>query len=298
MDRRQFLLQAGVATAGVATFPRGWVRGAADRPAKILMFTRSAGFQHSVIQRKGDELSHAEKIFTALGQEHGFEVVCTKDGTVFDGDLDQYDAYFFYTTGDLTNEKSADKAPPMSAAGKERLLAAVAGGKGFVGSHCASDTFHTPGGAWERQETPDPYIVMLGGEFISHGAQQPSRMVVASPQFPGAEKLEESFELTEEWYSLKNFTEDLHVILVQDTQGMKGKDYERPRYPATWARRHDQGRVFYTSMGHREDVWTNPVFQRLLLGGVSWAAGRVEADVTPNFAQVTPAAQVMPGQKL
>ena len=41
-------------------------------------------------------------------------------------------------------------------------------------------------------------------------------------------------------------------------------------------------------MGHREDVWTNPVFQDILIGGVAWALGDVEADVTPNFQQVTP----------
>ena len=29
---------------------------------------------------------------------------------------------------------------------------------------------------------------------------------------------------------------------------------------------HGKGRVFYTSMGHREDVWDNPLFQNLLLG--------------------------------
>ena len=43
------------------------------------------------------------------------------------------------------------------------------------------------------------------------------------------------FELHEEWYSLKNFAPDLHVILAQDTKGMKNFDYDRPNYPATWA---------------------------------------------------------------
>ena len=51
-----------------------------------------------------------------------------------------------------------------------------------------------------------------------------------------------------------------------------------------------RGRVFYTSMGHREDVWTNPTFQQIALGGIAWALGNVEADVTPNIATVTPEA--------
>ena len=32
----------------------------------------------------------------------------------------------------------------------------------------------------------------------------------------------------------------------------------------TWARSFGKGRVFYTSMGHREDVWENPKYQGLL----------------------------------
>jgi hypothetical protein len=57
---------------------------------------------------------------------------------------------------------------------------------------------------------------------------------------------------------------------------------------------HGKGRVFYTSMGHREDVWTNPIFQSILLGGVSWAMGNVEADVTPNLELVTPEHSKLP----
>ena len=49
-------------------------------------------------------------------------------------------------------------------------------------------------------------------------------------------------------------------------------------------------RLFYTSMGHREDVWTNPLFQAVTLGGMAWAAGNVEADVPTNFREVTPGA--------
>ena len=97
-----------------------------------------------------------------------------------------------------------------------------------------------------------------------------------------------SFAALDEWYTFKDFAKDLHVILVQETKGMKGTDYQRAPFPATWARQHGQGRVFYTSMGHREDVWTNPRFQRVLLGGLGWAAGNVKADVTPNLETATP----------
>jgi type 1 glutamine amidotransferase len=65
-------------------------------------------------------------------------------------------------------------------------------------------------------------------------------------------------------------------------------------YPATWARMHGRGRVFYTSMGHREDVWANPIFLNLLAGALDWITGRVEADTAPNFARVSPEGGKMP----
>jgi type 1 glutamine amidotransferase len=304
MQRRDFLRLSGALAAGSLPLVAG--RSTAAPPAsigssakrRILFFTKSASFQHSSIARKGDELSHGERVLTELGKQHGFDVVATKDGTIFDGDLSQFDAFFFYTTGDLT-QKGTDGQPPMSAEGKRKLIEAVAAGKGFLASHCGSDTFHGKGD--RRSEQPaaerDPYIRMLGGEFISHGPQQKARQVVCSPQFPGLSGAGESFEMNEEWYSLKNFADDLHVILLQDTQGMQGEDYERPAFPSTWARRHEKGRVFYTSMGHREDVWTNPVFQQILLGGIRWACGDAEFALTQNLTEKTPGARVMPPPK-
>ncbi len=287
MNRRQWLQQSSLAALllGAARLPQGWTAGADAAKRRLLMYTRSVGFQHSVVERKGGKPSLAERIVTEFGAKFNLDVLCEKDGRVFESkDFPTFDGFLFETQGDLLSEKCKDGSPPMSKAGKKALLDAVAGGKGFVGCHCASDTFHSKGGQWQNQERDkvDPYIAMLGGEFIKHGQQQKAWMRVVDPHFPGIKDAKD-FELNEEWYSLKNFAPDLHVILVQDTKGMKNFDYERPNYPATWARKHEKGRVFYTSMGHREDVWESPVMQTLLSGALAWTLGRVEADVTPNL---------------
>lgn len=286
MKRRQMLLSTGVAVVGLSTFPMRWV-AAAEKKRRLLYFTRSAGFEHSVVKRTGDQLSHSEKVMVELGKQHGFDVECTKDGSVFDGDLSQFDAIAFYTSADLTKPCN-QPGNPMSPEGVKRLLDAVAGGKGFVAFHAATDSFHSKG----NQLTP--YIAMVGGEFVTHGPQQAATMRVTSPAFPGMQAAGRSFDLNEEWYSLKNFAKDLHVILVQETEGMKGDCYQRPPFPATWARRHGKGRVYHTSLGHREDIWTNPKVQEIFLGGLAWAFGNVAAEVPPNIDQVTPQASQMP----
>ena len=154
---------------------------------------------------------------------------------MFDGDLSQWDAIAFYTSGDPTKPGPQNDVP-MSPQGKQRLLAAIAAGKGFCGFHAATDSFHTPGPYDENQAQPDPYIAMLGGEFIVHGRQQEAAVTPTPPKFPGTTAIGDSYKVLEEWYALKNFAKDLHVVLVQETAGMNGACYQRPPYPATWAR--------------------------------------------------------------
>ncbi len=289
MDRRDMLRATGAALLAASAFPFNWVAGTEKKKQKVLYFSRSAGFEHDAVKLKDGQPSISDRILTELGNKHGFEVVCTKDGRVFDGDLDQYDAIAFYTSGDLTKPDKA-KTPPMTPEGKQRLLRTIAAGKGFVGLHAATDSFHSKGPADQNQTEVDPYIAMIGGEFIVHGAQQEAIIRAVSPDFPGVKQFGEVQKLTEEWYTLKNFGKDLHVILVEDNEGMKGDCYQRPPFPATWARMHQKGRVFYTSFGHRDDIWTNPDVQGIIAGGLAWAMGNVTVDVTPNIDKVTPKA--------
>jgi uncharacterized protein len=288
MKRRDMLLSTGAAILGLSAFPLRSSVAANTKKTKILYFTRSAGFQYSVVTRKGDKLSHSEQILTDLGDAHAFDVTCSKDGGVFDGDLDQYDAVVFYTSGDLTQPLKGKDAkgrhePPITETGKKRFFEYVAGGKGFVGIHAASDT-------WRSDNEVTEYVKLLGGQFVSHDAMQKAAMKIVSPDFPGLEGKGDSFSLLEEWYAMKNFADDLHVVLVQNTRDMKGPHYQRPPFPATWAHMFKKGRVFYTSLGHREDVWTNSLFQDILLGGLSWALKRVDTNLSPNLSSVTPKA--------
>jgi uncharacterized protein len=274
---------------------------ASAAPKKILFFTKSSGFEHSVISWKNGQPSFAEKVLRELGQKNGWEFTFSKDGSKFSPEyLAQFDAVFFYTTGDLCSE-GTDKQPPMTPAGKQALFDYVRGGKGFIGTHSATDTFHTdneskkgPDRYANHGKNADPYACFIGGEFIIHGAQQVATNRVIDPKFPGFENVGDSFAFQEEWYSLKDFAPDDHALTVIDAPHMKGPMYERPPYPNTWARQEGKGRVWYTALGHREDVWTNPTFQQILVGGIKWALGEVPADVTPNIKTAAPGAGTNP----
>jgi type 1 glutamine amidotransferase len=271
----------------------------------VLFLTKSSGFEHSVVKRDKNNPTapaHAERVLSEFAGGKGFTITFTKDADVFNDPetYKKYDVFAFYTTGDLTKDsaKNGNQEKGMSKDGKALLLKAIQDGKGVIGFHCASDTFHSkrnnemlrPEGA---KDDVDPFIQMIGGEFKGHGSQQKATMKVATKSFPGLEDLQD-FNMHEEWYNLYNLAPDMHVILIQDTasmpekNGQREKDYQRPPYPATWAKKFGNGRVFYTSMGHREDVWTNPTFQKVTLAGLNWAAGNTQFEPSPNMQQVAP----------
>jgi type 1 glutamine amidotransferase len=323
MNRRQLLAAAAFAGAGAVLAPAARSLAQDQGRKKILFFTKSSGFPHSVVTRKDGQPAHAERVLTEFAGTQGYDVTCSKDGSIFTPEkLAQYDAVAFYTTEDLTKNNNGnrhpkdDQGPTMPPEGPKALLDFIASGKGFIGFHCASDTFHSPNyrgdkkinqqvnmlrdAAAKLEDVRTPYIKMIGGEFVTHQSQQPATMKVVDSSFPGLDGLKDT-GFTEEWYSLANFSDDLHVLLVQDTESMKAKGeaaYKRPPYPATWCKPYGGGRVFYTSMGHREDVWTNPFFQKVTLAGLAWITGKTRFDPKPNVAQATPEVVTFPAVKV
>ena len=299
--RREFLRAVTVTGAGFTL-----ANPLLGSPRKsVLVFTKSSGFEHDVVKRPGGQPSIVEHTITDLGKKHGFEVNSTKDGRIFDShDFRAHEAVLFFTTGDLTNP-GTDKNPPMTPRGKQALLDAVHEGLGFVGVHAASDTFHTLPDPEDRSNRyiahgpqSDPYLRMLGGEFIVHGSEprlQTAQLIVHDPNFPGLEGVSSPVSFNEEWYSLKDFAPDLHVVLTIDTKDLRGECYQRPAYPVTWIREHGKGRVFYTAIGDRPENWRLGFFLNLLGGGIRWTLGEATAELSPDLAKASPGyAQIPP----
>lgn len=181
--------------------------------------------------------------------------------------LKHYDAVLFLsTTGDL----------PIP--DPDGFLAWLKNGGAFIGVHAASDTFHHwPG-----------FIEMLGGEFDHHGAQVGVECLNQDPQNPACEHLGKTWTIKqEEIYEFKNYDPDkVHDLLILDKAPQP--PHAPGHYPVSWCKHYGKGRIFYTSLGHREDVWTadpelakdrkNPEdvsakYQAHVLGGIEWALG-------------------------
>lgn len=189
--------------------------------------------------------------------------------------LKQYDAVIFAnTTGNL----------PIP--DKQAFLDWIKSGKGFVGMHSAVDTFH------EYQ----PFIEMIGGEFKAHGAQVEVDAINQDKECPACRHLPASWKVFDEIYQMKNFDRaKVHGLLTLDKHP---NDKTPGDYPVAWLKEYGQGRVFYTSFGHREDIWDatwkdgkgerknspeiSRQYQEHILGGIKWALGLEKGDAKPQ----------------
>jgi type 1 glutamine amidotransferase len=266
--RRWGVLLAGLFVLAGFSFGR-----ADDKPAakkRLLVITESKGFVHDCVNRKraGGKLCLVEQALTELGKKNGdFEAVCSQDSRkmITAENLKDFDAVFFYTTGEL----------PLSDTQKADLIAFVRSGKGFAGSHSATDTFYK----WPE------YGKLIGGYFDGHPWHQKIRVVVEDTKHPATKHLGETFEVTDEIYQFKGpyDRKNLHVLMRLDMKSVKnpGKRSDRDNALA-WTQEFGKGRVFYTALGHRDELWRDERFLKHVRGGLRYVLKLEDADATPS----------------
>ena len=265
------------------------------KPAKVLHFTRSQGYEHDPAKLSDDGTTPSGRALTKYFADKKIEIVETQDGGIFDSDLSQYDAFIFYTSGNLLDSSGSknDKAKPMTEAGLRKMFAAVQEGKGFVGIHSATDTHCN--GTLKDDSGVDLYTRFIGARFDSHGPQQFATATIVEPAaFPHLKESGKRMTTWEEWYGMREYNKDLHVILYLETAGMEGREYVRPPFPLCWVRKEGQGRVAYSAFGHDNRYFQNTENVRRIAELVEWAAGRFDVNTTPNIDQITPGANELP----
>ena len=234
---------------------------------KILFYSQSFGFRHSVVARPlTGELSHAEKIFKEVATKAGYEVFLSQDHNDLKGDqFKKYDAIVFYTSGNpLIN--------------RENLMKWLKDGGALIGIHAATDSFRMKD---DYTEGFPEYIQAIGGSFRGHKSQRAATLKIEVTDHPATTMLAQSWKLKDEYYLFADCSRDnVRMLISVDTEKTSADDLKamgmKPDgdYGIAWTNTVDKGRVFYTALGHREDVWTNELFQKHLLGGVAWTLGK------------------------
>jgi type 1 glutamine amidotransferase len=53
-------------------------------------------------------------------------------------------------------------------------------------------------------------------------------------------------------------------------------------FAVTWVRNYGKGRVFYSSLGHRDEIWDMPDIQKMWIEAVKWTLGLTAGDASPR----------------
>jgi type 1 glutamine amidotransferase len=125
---------------------------------------------------------------------------------------------------------------------------------------------------------------MLGAACKGCGPERQSALIPLDKHFPGMEHFLPEFAPREEWYAFTRLAPDLHLILARE-RGPEGGSTTSGPEPVAWARMEGKGRVYYTSLGHAEETWQNPVFRQMLLGALRWVTCATDARIAPNAAR-------------
>jgi uncharacterized protein len=282
--------------AAIAVVALGFAGGLQADDAKkrrLLLVTHSGGFIH-------DSVGVAEDVLKVIGPENGFEVTCfryTGDpaglekynqafrprtgktveaenaGRVNAETLKKFDVVLFFTTGSKRSNNS-----PLTDSELKDLMDWVKAGGAFAGTHCASDTLYDT-----------PYGDLVGAFFRTHPPGTPKvKIHVEDPKHPAGKAFTDGEMYEDEIYIFDEnspYSRDkLHIILSIDPSSFnppKGgrKDLD---YAVSWCQEYGKGKSFYTSLGHRKEVWKDPKFQQHLIGGLKWATNQAPGDATPS----------------
>ena len=225
---------------------------------RVLVFSKTMGWRH-------DSIPAGIAAVKQLGETHNFGVDATENDSAFTSEnLERYHAVVFLnTTLDILTDTQQDA-----------FQVYIQQGGGFVGVHAAADTEYD----WPW------YGELVGGYFASHPQNQTATILVTDRQHPSTAHIPFRWEHYDEWYNYKtNLRNNVHVLMAVDERTYEGGEMGHD-HPIAWAHHFDGGRAFYTGLGHTIEAYSDSLFLQHLLGGIEWAAGHVEADVTATLA--------------
>ncbi len=233
---------------------------------KVLVFSKTAGFRHSSIP-------FGLKAIQDLGQKYHFQVDSTENSTKFtEANLKQYAVVVFMsTTGDVLN--------PTQQIAFERYIQA---GGGYMGVHAASDTEYD----WPW------YGKLVGGYFNGHPGKnvsnvQMGKFITKDKNHISTNFMPDTFERKDEFYSFKDFNNDVKVLLTVDENSYK-EGTMGDFHPMSWYHEYDGGRAFYTNWGHTHETFSDELPLNHIWGGLQWAGSGPALDYSKAKSEYAP----------
>ncbi len=288
---RRVLLLLTVISVALVGFPGSAKPVAQAEVPHVLVYHATFGFRHPVIE-------HSNDVLTALAEETGkFTVETTLNPADINADK--------LATTDIVLFNSSTGKSPFTADQKTEFFKWLSCGGGWMGIHASADGNY----GWAD------YAELLGAQFDSHphNAGDPKVRFILENKKHSANKTfkkkygkKGSFKFSDELYRWRASPRRIPGVKVlysidekTETKAIQeGLTPYEHRQPMAWAKTfRDRNRVFFTNLGHGNDSWDWPVFQKSLVDAIGWVskirpdAGCLAADpAIPPSPLVPPAA--------
>lgn len=235
---------------------------------KILVFSKAGGFVHSSIPDGIESIR-------SLGKKNGWTVEISMDSSVFsDADLARFDVVVW------NNNCVNDDKMLLTGEEQKAFERFIQSGKGFVGIHCASQI------GLSNQNWPWFYN-MLGAVNLGHPSGddqfQSAEIKVENHSHRATVHLPEKWILIDEWFYYDKSPRESADILLSLNEKSYRPGKEMGDHPIAWCREYDGGRMFFTGIGHRPELFQNENFLKHLEGGILYGAGYLENPVTKDL---------------
>jgi len=240
---------------------------------------------------KGYCIPYATAAFETLGQKSGaFEPVVSGDlAKYLPENIRQFDAIVMNnSSGPWITPTDADMAKKVfKKHGKKKavveqvlrgsLLDYISNGGGIMAIHFAiGANRHWPG-----------FQQLLGATFTGHPWNEEVDITVEEPGHPLVAAFSgKDFRLADEIYQYGDpyNRSNVRVLLSLDPErtnmGVKWIRREDNDLALAWVKSHGKGRIFYTSFGHRTELFWNPTLLQFYLDATQFVTGDLEAPTT------------------
>jgi uncharacterized protein len=239
----------------------------------LLVIGQTKGFEH-------DSVPDGMVAIYEMGRDSGLwdamlrtdtELITKKDLSRNTKNLNYFDALVFVsTTGELELDDSQ----------KQDMMSFIKDdGKGFVGVHAALDTNYK----WPE------YGEMIGGWFDQHPWSTFNAPIInEDPSFPAVRHFPQAFVKWDEIYQPKDWSrEKVHVLLSLDPTKL---NYDNPRvhradhdFAVAWNKMYGKGRVFYSTLGHTQEAWSDPDIRQMYFEAIKWVLGMTEGSTASHL---------------
>lgn len=215
---------------------------------KVLVFSKTTAFRHGSIPAAID-------LIQKLGKENNFQVDVTEDAPTFNRqNLSNYRVVVFaLTSGDVLNE---DQQTAFEEFIRSR--------GGYVGIHSASDSEYD--WLW--------YGRLVGAYFKDHPTGLQNSVLREESNHPSMQLVpKEGWKFTDEIYNFRtNPRGRVQVIATVDESTYQGGSMGD--HPIVWCHEYEGGKAWYTGLGHTVEIYSDPIFQQVIYGGITYAAGQ------------------------